>query len=103
MKRPAQRSVEPDEARLRAYLLGGLSERQRSQIDRQLLADDALFEAVAALELDLLADYAAGELTKAEAAVVERWLKASKEVRERLALVKALAEQGQARGRDPEP
>jgi anti-sigma factor RsiW len=96
MKRAARSAAEPDEGRMRAYLLGGLSERERTEMDCELLTDDDLFEAVSALEHDLLADYAAGELTAAEAAVVKRWLAASQDVRDRLALIKALAAKGAA-------
>jgi hypothetical protein len=57
-------------ALLRSYLLRTLAEDQREAVDRRLLEDDGFFELALALESDLLADYAAGELTASEAAVV---------------------------------
>lgn len=50
----------------------------------------------------LLGDYAAGELTAPEAAVVRGWLAASAAVRERLAVIWALVD-GAARAASPEP
>ena len=78
---------------LRAYLLRALPEAERSSVELRLFADDAFFEAACAMEGDLLADYAAGELSQTEAAVVRGWLTASAEARERLSLVRALARQ----------
>lgn len=78
---------------LRAYLLRALPEAERNSVELRLFADDAFFEAACALEGDLLADYAAGELSQKEAAVVRDWLAASAEARERLGLIQALARQ----------
>ena len=59
-------------------------------MDRRLLEDDDFFELALALESDLLADYAASELSASEAAVVRGWLVSSAEVRARLAVIREL-------------
>ena len=81
-----------DDALLRSFLLRTLSGAERRAVERRLLADDAFFEAARALEGDLLADYAAGELTCREEAVVRSWLAGSAQARARLGLIRSLAE-----------
>ena len=75
---------------LRSYLVGILPDEERAGIELRLLAEDSLFEAAAALEGDLLADYAADELSPPEAQVVRRWLAVSADVRQRFELIQAL-------------
>ena len=57
-------------------------------MDRRLLEDAHTFELALAVKGDLLADYAVGELSASEAAVVRGWLVSSAEVRARFRLVK---------------
>jgi anti-sigma factor RsiW len=51
------------EKRMTQYLLGQLSEEEQTELERQYLADDALFEELAAAEDDLRDAYARGELS----------------------------------------
>lgn len=79
-----------DDALLRSFLLDKLSGAERRAVEQRLLADHSFFEAACALEGDLLADYAAGELTRQEEAVVRSWLAGSAQARARLGLIRAL-------------
>ena len=63
---------EPEEALLRSFLLKTLAEDQQAVVS------------------GLLADYAAGQLSAAEAAVVRGWLASSPTVRARLAVIREL-------------
>jgi hypothetical protein len=85
-------ALERDDALLRAYLLRTLPADRYQAIDLRLLIDDDFFEAACAMEANLLADYAVGDLSPADASVVRGWLAASTEVRKRLALIRELAE-----------
>lgn len=79
-----------DERLLRRYLLGKLSSRKMDRLERRLLEDDELFELCEAIETDLLAASARGELASAERARVLRQLVSSPQGRERLALARSL-------------
>jgi hypothetical protein len=79
-----------DEDLLQRYLLGGLDEEQAENLERRLLADGDLFELAEAVEGDLFAATARGELTPAERVHVRRRLAASPEGRARLALARDL-------------
>jgi hypothetical protein len=78
-----------DDDLLRRYLLGGLDEEQAETLERRLLMDGDLFELAEAVEGDLFAAVARGELTPAERVQVRR-LGASPEGRARLALARDL-------------
>lgn len=80
-----------DEDLLQRYLLGGLDEEQAENLERRLLADGDLFELAEAIEGDLFAATARGELTPAERMHVRRRLGASPTGRPRLALARDLA------------
>lgn len=79
-----------DEDLLQRYLLGGLDKEQAENLERRLLEEDGLFELAEAVEGDLFAAVARGELTPAERAHVRRRLAASPEGRARLALARDL-------------
>lgn len=83
-----------DDDLLRRYLLGGLDEEQAENLERRLLADGDLFELAEAVEGDLFAAAARGELTPAERVHVRRSLAASPEGRARLALARDLTSLG---------
>jgi hypothetical protein len=79
-----------DEDLLRSYLLGELAGEASDVLERRLLADDDLFDLCEALETDLLAASARGELAPEERERVLRRLAASPQGRERLALARSL-------------
>src|SRR5436309_5437025 len=79
-----------DDELLRGYLLGELPEEQAEGLERRLLAEDDLFELSEAVEADLLAACARGELSAEERERVLRRLASSPSGRERLALARAL-------------
>lgn len=79
-----------DEELVRSYLLGELQEEEAERAEGRLLAEDELFELAEAVEGDLLAAAARGELTPAEKEKVERRLAASPAGRERQALARLL-------------
>jgi len=83
-----------DDEILRQYLLGTLNEEQVDEIERRLLADGELFELAEAVEGDLLAAAARGDLSPAERGRVLRRLAASPAGRDRLALARGLASLG---------
>lgn len=88
-----------DDDLLQRYLLGGLDEEQAETLERRLLADGDLFELAEAVEGDLFAAAARGELTPAERVQVRRRLAASPQGRARLALAQGLS----SFGREPAP
>ncbi len=79
-----------DDELLRSYLLGELHEEEADRLERRLLAEDELFELSEAVEADLLAACARGELPPAERERVLRRLASSPQGRERLALARSL-------------
>ncbi|HTG33861.1 MAG TPA: hypothetical protein VLB76_13105 [Thermoanaerobaculia bacterium] len=79
-----------DDELLRSYLLGALPEQEADRLEQRLLAEDELFELSEAVEADLLAACARGELAPAERERVEQRLASSPRGRERLALAHAL-------------
>jgi anti-sigma factor RsiW len=79
-----------DDDLLRSYLLGELPEEEAEHLERRLLAEDELFELSEAVEADLLAACARGELAPAERERVQQRLASSPRGRERLALARAL-------------
>ncbi len=80
----------PDDQLLRSYLLGELSEEEAERIDEALLEDDESFLLCEAIEADLLAALARGELTPTEKEAVLARLAASARGRQRLALASFL-------------
>ena len=79
-----------DDELLRSYLLGTLPEEETDRVEQRLLAEDELFELSEAVEADLLAACARGELAPAERERVQQRLASSPRGRERLALAHAL-------------
>lgn len=80
-----------DEDLVREYLLGGLSEDEVDALERRLLVNDELFDLAEAVEGDLLAACARGELGAEERRRVLRRLAASPGGQARLALAQGLA------------
>ena len=85
------RSIEIQEAQLlRNYLLGQLDAEANEALEQRLLADGELFDLAEAMEGELLAACAQGELASDESEAVLRRLTASPQGRERLALARGL-------------
>lgn len=80
-----------DDEILRLYLTGRLDEVQVDQVEHRLMTEDELFELCEAVEADLLAACARGELAVAERERVLSRLASSPRGRARLALAKGLA------------
>jgi hypothetical protein len=72
------------------YLLGGLNERQQEELEARYFADDALFEQLLAVEVELLDRYACEQLTAAARARFEEHFLKSPARCARLGFSKAL-------------
>ena len=92
-----------DDELLRSYLLGELPEEEADRLELRLLAEDELFELSEAVEADLLAACARGELAPAERERVQQRLASSPRGRERLALAHALNTLAGSSGRAAAP
>jgi hypothetical protein len=95
--------VSGDPVLLRSYLLGELAEADADALEIRLLQDDALFELAEAVEGDLLAAWARGDLAVNAGQNAVQRLAASPRGRARLALAEGLTAQAQALPRAPLP
>lgn len=76
--------------RLLAHLEGSLDESARETLEESVLADDAAFEALEAVETELIEEYIRGELAPDEEAIVARAIARSPRLSESAELVAAL-------------
>lgn len=76
---------------IQRFLLGQLSDRRRSRLEARLLADDRLFEEVLAQESELLDAFARNELSRRRHRLLERRIRGSKRLQDRLDAARALA------------
>jgi len=83
---------QPDDERLRRYLLGELPEAEEDEVESLLLEGDELYERCEALEGDLLDAYEAGHLTPAQGKRIDAWLDSSSDIRFRLEMIRRLRE-----------
>jgi len=74
---------EHDQARIRDYLLGKLSENEREMIEERLMVEDALFEELEILKGELIEEYHEGQLTGKERDSFEHGFLSSSEGRQR--------------------
>lgn len=88
---------------LRRFLLGELAEDEAERLERRLLQEDGLFELCEAIEGDLLAASARGELTAVENERLLTRLAASPGGRARIALVRDLAGWAETSRSEPMP
>jgi hypothetical protein len=72
------------------YLLGELSEEERTELERRFFADDELFEELSAADLDLIDAYARKELSPGKHEAFERNLLSSATRRRKVAAARAL-------------
>jgi len=80
-----------EEAQLVRYMLNDLPEKECERIEELYFQDDAYFEALAALETQLVRDWLAGALTPKQAAQFEARMRGDAALREHVAMVEALA------------
>ena len=55
-----------DQARIREYLLGRLSDEEQEKIEEQLMVNDDLFEELEISKCELIEEYSAGELSQTD-------------------------------------
>ena len=79
-----------DEALLRRYLLGELSEEEQVRQEEQFLTEDQYFELLLLVEEDLIDDYVHGKLSQQDIEKVEQRFLSSSERRERVKLARDL-------------
>ncbi len=72
-----------DQARIRDYLLGKLSEDEREKVEERLMVEDALFEELEILKGELIEEYREGELRGKERESFEHGFLSSAEGRQR--------------------
>lgn len=70
-----------DQARIREYLLGHLSDEEEEKIEERLMVDDDLFEELETSKGELLDEYSAGELSQKDRESLEERYLASPEGR----------------------
>ena len=85
-----KKELEEQDARLRRYLLGGLSPDEQQLIEERLLIDDEYMEQMLIVEEDLIDDYAANKLSPQQQADYQKLFLASPEGRQKLKLSRIL-------------
>jgi hypothetical protein len=78
------------EKRMVQYLLGHLSEQDQIELEREYLADDALFDELLAIEDDLRDTYDRGELSVEDRTAFEQRLLAAPQQKEKQELARSL-------------
>ncbi len=89
-----------DQARIREYLLGRLSDEEEEKIEERLMIDDEFFEELEISKGEILDEYSAGELSQTDRKSFEEGYLASPEGRKRFTFSVALDRLGQ---RKPAP
>ena len=56
---------------VRGYLLGSLSEEQRTELETRYFADESLFEQIEGFKEDLIDEYLLGKLSRSETKAFE--------------------------------
>ena len=79
-----------DQARIRQYLLGHLSDEEQQNIEERLMTEDDLFEELEISKGELIEEYCAGELSEPEHQWFEQHYLASPEGRQRHTFTLAL-------------
>lgn len=79
-----------DEARIRDYLLGHLSDEEQEKIEERLMTEDDLFQELEISKVELIDEYRAGELSRNDHAWFETHYLASKDGRQAHATAVAL-------------
>jgi len=84
-----------DQARIRDYLLGRLSDEEEEKLEERLMVDDELFEELEISKGEIVEEYSAGELSQSDRQSFEERYLASPEGRERFTFSVALDRLGQ--------
>lgn len=92
-----------DQAQIRQYLLGQLSEAEQEKIEERLMVEDELFDEFEASKDDLVEEYCAGDLGSAERDWFENHYLASTEGRERQAFALTMDYYARRHAADPAP
>lgn len=79
-----------DQAKVREYLLGHLSDEEQEKLEQRLMTEDDLFEELEISKGEVVEEYRAGELTQPERQWLEGHFLASTEGRQKFALAFAL-------------
>jgi hypothetical protein len=79
-----------DQAKIREYLLGRLSDAEQAQIEDRLIVEDALFDELEISKSELIDDYRAGQLKQVEQQWFEEHFLATPEGREKYTFALAL-------------
>src|SRR5215217_1053773 len=79
-----------DQARIRQYLLGHLSDEEQQRLEERLMTEDDLFEELEISKGELIEEYCARELTQGEHQWFERHYLASAEGKQRYTFALAL-------------
>jgi len=82
--------IDDDDA-IAQYLLGLLSDEERSAVQERLFQDEDYFDRIRAIEYELLDSYSRGEMPASERALLESTLLASAEGRRKLDFARGLA------------
>jgi hypothetical protein len=80
--------AQPDEVRLKRYLLGDLPDAGRESIEREMLGDDAVFEQLNALEELLVSEYVNDGLSPGDVALFEKQLATDPVLRRKVSQMK---------------
>src|SRR5689334_11246086 len=92
-----------DQAQIRQYLLGKLSEAEQEKIEERLMVEDELFDEFEASKDELVEEYCAGDLGSAERDWFENHYLASTEGRERQAFALTMNYYTRRQAADPAP
>src|SRR5690348_2556872 len=79
-----------DQARIREYLLGRLSDEEEQKVEERLMVDDEFFEELEISKGEILDEYSAGELSQTDRKSFEEGYLASPEGRKRFTFSVAL-------------
>jgi hypothetical protein len=92
-----------DQARIREYLLGRLSDEEQEKIEEQLMVNDDLFDELEASKCELIEEYSSGELSQTDRESLEGGYLVSPEGRQRYTFARALGRLEQRRQPKPAP
>jgi hypothetical protein len=92
-----------DQAQIRQYLLGKLSEAEQEKIEERLMVEDELFDEFEASKDELVEEYCAGDLGRAERDWFENHYLASTEGRQRQAFALTMDHYMRRHASDPAP
>ncbi len=88
---PPRDYVPETERRIIRYVLGQLTGPELDEVEERLLADEAFFEQVEAVEAEVCDDYVAGRLSAADRSAFDARLAGNRDLQRRVAFARALA------------